>query len=113
MVRLPLHSGADSSAVARRGELTHAAPYAGAAALLVLRIYCALTLPTNSDEPQHLHVVWAWTEGLLPYRDVFDNHAPLFQLLCAPLLAWLGERAAIVARMRLSMIPLYFGARSR
>jgi hypothetical protein len=64
----------------------------------------------NSDEPQHLHVVWTWTEGLLPYRDVFDNHAPLFQWLCAPLLAWLGERADIVALMRLAMIPIYFGA---
>ncbi len=83
---------------------------AAAAALLALRVHCASTLAMNSDEPQHLHVVWAWAEGLLPYRDVFDNHAPLFQLLCAPLLAWLGERADAVALMRLAMIPLFFGA---
>ena len=80
------------------------------AAVVALRAYCAFTLSMNSDEPQHLHVVWAWTQGLVPYRDVFDNHAPLFQLLCAPLLAWLGERADIVALMRLAMIPLYLGA---
>ena len=79
------------------------------AALIALRVYCAFTLFMNSDEPQHLHIVWAWTQGLVPYRDVFDNHAPLFQLLCAPLLAWLGERADIVALMRLAMIPLYVG----
>lgn len=101
-------------AASRSGERRHDFALAGvliaAALLLALRIYCALTLPMNSDEPQHLHVVWAWTQGLLPYRDVFDNHAPLFQLLFAPLLAWLGERADIVALMRLAMIPIYFGA---
>ena len=80
------------------------------AALVALRVYCAFTFAMNSDEPQHLHVVWAWTQGLLPYRDVFDNHAPLFQLISAPLLGWLGERSDIVALMRLAMVPLYFGA---
>ena len=83
---------------------------AAIALLLALRIDNAFSLAANSDEAQHLHVVWAWTEGLLPYRDVFDNHAPLFSLLCAPILALIGERADVVAWMRLWMIPLYFGA---
>ena len=83
---------------------------AAAAALLALRVKTAFTLSMNSDEPQHLHVVWAWTQGLVPYRDVFDNHAPLFHWLCAPLLAAFSERADIVALMRLAMIPLYFAA---
>ena len=30
----------------------------------------------NTDEPQHLHVAWSVAQGLLPYRDVFDNHSP-------------------------------------
>jgi hypothetical protein len=110
MMRLPLPLDADPIARERRGDLARAALFAAVGVLLVLRIHGALTLAMNSDEPQHLHVVWAWTQGLLPYRDVFDNHAPLFQLLAAPLLAWLGERADIVALMRLAMIPLYFGA---
>lgn len=80
------------------------------AALALLRVVRAFTLGPNSDEAQHLHVVWAWTQGLVVYRDVFDNHTPLFHVLCAPLLAWLGERADIIAWMRLAMIPLYFGA---
>src|SRR5512144_27287 len=75
--------------------------------LLALRIWLAFTLRVNSDEPQHLHTVWCWTQGLLPYRDVFDNHAPLFHLLYAPLLAALGERADIVPIMRLAVIPWY------
>lgn len=77
------------------------------AVLLLLRVLYAFTLQVDSDEPQHLHVVWAWTQGLLPYRDVFDNHTPLFQLLLSPLLAALGERADIVPLMRLAMIPFY------
>jgi hypothetical protein len=79
----------------------------GLALLLALRVLFAFTLQVDSDEPQHLHVVWAWTQGLLPYRDVFDNHTPLFQLLMSPLLALLGERADIVPLMRLAMIPFY------
>ena len=93
----------DSTAArSRRGLLL-----SGFALLLALRVLFAFTLQVDSDEPQHLHVVWAWTQGLLPYRDVFDNHTPLFQLLMAPLLALLGERADIVPLMRLAMIPFY------
>lgn len=62
----------------------------------------------DSDESQHLHVIWAWTHGLVQYRDVFDNHMPLFHLLCAPILALLGESATDLYWMRLLMLPLYF-----
>ncbi|MEA3145055.1 MAG: hypothetical protein QOI53_476 [Verrucomicrobiota bacterium] len=51
--------------------------------LLGLRWFYVNDQPWNSDEPQHLHVVWAWANGMLPYKDVFDNHSPLFQDLCA------------------------------
>jgi hypothetical protein len=75
--------------------------------LLVLRGCYIYSYPWNSDESQHLHVVWAWANGLLPYRDIFDNHTPLFHLLCAPLFAVLGERADIVEPMRWAMAPLF------
>lgn len=97
------------AAAARNRRRRAVAVAAIAVVLALLRIARALTLGPNSDEAQHLHVVWAWTQGLLVYRDVFDNHMPLFHALCAPLLAWFGERADIVACMRLAMIPLYFG----
>jgi len=32
-------------------------------AALVLRILYALHHRVDSDEPQHLHVVWSWTQG--------------------------------------------------
>jgi hypothetical protein len=60
----------------------------------------------ESDEPQHLHVVWGWTQGQVQYRDFFDNHTPLFHMLCAPLLRFLGERADILIPMRIAMLPL-------
>jgi hypothetical protein len=79
----------------------------GVLALLALRLASAWSLRVDSDEPQYLHVSWAWTQGFLPYRDFFDNHTPLFQLLMSPLLALLGARADIVPCMRTAMIPFW------
>lgn len=74
---------------------------------LVLRLLYLWHYRIDSDEPQHLHVVWAWTQGLLPYRDVFDNHSPLFQALYAPLFHLLGVRADILLPMRAGELPLF------
>jgi hypothetical protein len=76
---------------------------------LIVRALYTWHYRIDSDEPQHLHVVWAWTRGLLPYRDVFDNHAPLFQALCAPLFALFGVRADILLPMRAVELPLFAG----
>lgn len=81
-----------------------------AVALLVvvgLRIRYASQIHFNSDEPQHLHVVWGWANGLLQYKDVFDNHAPLFDMILAPVLRLVGERPDVVIWMRLAMLPLF------
>src|SRR5881296_1513276 len=88
-----------------RGE--QGALLALSAAMLVLRVVYALAYPVDTDEPQHLHIAWAWTKGLLPYRDVFDNHAPLFHMLSAPLVALIGETPRVLVLMRLAMIPLF------
>ncbi|HEY6866730.1 MAG TPA: hypothetical protein VI792_05700 [Candidatus Eisenbacteria bacterium] len=90
--------------MSRRGGWTAAL---AVAALLALRVAYARHLEFDSDEPQHLHVAWAWTRGLVPYRDVFDNHAPLFALASAPLLARLGERADVLVPMRLALFPVF------
>jgi hypothetical protein len=79
----------------------------GVAVLVAMHIVYAFVYRVDSDEPQHLHVVWGWAHGLLQYRDLFDNHSPLFQMLCAPLMWVLGEHAWIVIPMRLAMLPLY------
>lgn len=91
------------------GRITRAewviAAIAGAL-LLVIRWFYAHSDIWNSDEPQHLHVVWSWANGYLPYRDFFDNHMPLFHVLSVPLFRALGERADIVLPMRLAMTPI-------
>ncbi|HET6552093.1 MAG TPA: hypothetical protein VFG49_01020 [Dyella sp.] len=71
--------------------------------LLVLRLAWLNAYTLNSDEAQHAHVSWAWTQGLLPYRDVFDNHGPLFGWLHSPLLRWLDNRADVLTWLRLAM----------
>ncbi|MDQ6799453.1 MAG: hypothetical protein M3041_01300 [Acidobacteriota bacterium] len=76
-------------------------------AVVIVRVIAVFHYRIDSDESQHLHVVWAWANGLLQYRDVFDNHMPLFQILFAPLLRAVGERADALIAMRLAMVPLY------
>jgi len=78
-----------------------------AAVTLVMRAIAFFHYRFDSDEPQHLHVVWGWTAGLLQYRDVFDNHAPLFHMAMAPLLRALGERPDILFYMRAPMLVLW------
>ena len=74
--------------------------------LIALHLRYASVFRVDSDEVQHLHVVWGWTQGQLPYRDFFDNHAPLFSWLCAPVLSAFGEKSDIVWRMRLATLPV-------
>jgi len=64
----------------------------------------------DSDEPQHMHVAWGWAHGLAQYRDVFDNHMPLFHLLSSPLFAATGDDPRLLFAARLSMFPLFLGA---
>ena len=75
-----------------------------------IRVYLLRSTPLNSDEPQHLHVAWAWSQGLAPYRDVFDNHTPLFHMLYAPILRLLGETPDVVLWMRLAIVPVAVAA---
>lgn len=76
-------------------------------ALAVLRLCWLNAYPLNSDETQHAHVAWAWTQQLLPYRDVFDNHGPLFGLLYSYALAVIGERLHVLTWLRLAVQPWY------
>ncbi len=55
-----------------------------AAMVLALKVLAIYHFRSDSDETQHAHVVWSWVTGKLQYRDVFDNHMPLFQMACAP-----------------------------
>jgi Dolichyl-phosphate-mannose-protein mannosyltransferase len=88
--------------------------FVGAVTLLVFLVLVKTVnvfhQPFDSDEPQHLHVIWSWVQGHVQYRDVFDNHMPLFQIMLAPIAGLIGERATILYWMRFLMLPLYFVA---
>ena len=76
-------------------------------AMLALRAAWILRRGYDTDEAQHYHVAWAWSEGRALWRDVFDNHMPLFHVLCAPLVGAVGERADALLFGRLAMVPLF------
>lgn len=79
-----------------------------AALVLALRLVAIFLHHLDSDEAQHAHVVWGWATGHLQYRDIFDNHMPLFQMAYAPLMAILGERPDILIFLRFAVLPFYF-----
>ena len=79
----------------------------GIATAIALRVAILFRFRIDSDETQHLHVVWGWSHGLVQYRDLFDNHMPLFQLLSVPLLRFAGERPEALIAGRLAMLPLF------
>ncbi|MEX1827358.1 ArnT family glycosyltransferase [Luteibacter sp. CQ10] len=79
----------------------------GLVALLGIRLSWLSAYPLNSDEPQHAHVAWSIAQGAIPYRDVFDNHGPLFSTMYSVLLSALGERPDILWCLRLAVVPWY------
>lgn len=80
------------------------------AAAIAARLAFIFAHRIDSDEPQHLHVAWAWSRGLVQYRDVFDNHFPLLHLLFAPLMLVVPESSAVFLLARLAIAPIAIGA---
>ena len=80
------------------------------ALMIVIRVVNILHYRFDSDEPQHLHVIWAWARGFVQYRDLFDNHMPLFHITFAPIFGFIGDRATILYVMRFVLLPMYFVA---
>ena len=80
------------------------------ALMIVLKLINTTTYRFDSDESQHTHVFWAWARGFVQYRDVFDNHMPLFQIMFAPIFGVIGDRATILYWMRFILLPMYFVA---
>jgi len=104
--------------LARRGaayfEMSGPGEFVSATILFALMIAIRIANITrynfNSDEPQHLHVIWGWARGLVQYRDLFDNHMPLFHIMFAPIFGLIGDRATILYVMRFILLPMYFVA---
>jgi Dolichyl-phosphate-mannose-protein mannosyltransferase len=80
------------------------------ALMIVVRVVNILHYRFDSDEPQHLHLIWGWARGFVQYRDLFDNHMPLFHIAFAPMFGVIGDRATILYQMRFLLLPMYFVA---
>jgi hypothetical protein len=78
--------------------------------MIVIRVVNILRYRFDSDESQHLHVIWGWARGFIQYRDLFDNHMPLFHITMAPIYGLIGDRATILYEMRFILLPMYFVA---
>src|SRR6185295_2889679 len=70
-----------------------------------VRCWFVIAHKIDSDEPQHLHVVWALSRGLVLYRDVFDNHLPLLHLVFAPVMRIMPESSEVFRLMRVAIAP--------
>jgi hypothetical protein len=77
------------------------------ALLVVFKIINTARYQFDTDESQHLHVIWGWARGFIQYRDLCDNHMPLFQILFAPIYGLIGDRATVLVSMRFVLLPLY------
>jgi hypothetical protein len=84
-------------------------PLAVIGLLLAVRCVAVFQLQADSDETQHLHMVYGWLNGELPYRDRFDNHTPLLYLIFLPLAALAGETPQIVLLARIAEFPISLG----
>jgi hypothetical protein len=81
-----------------------------AALIIGFKVLAIYHYRSDSDETQHAHVVWNWVTGNVQYRDVFDNHMPLFQLAMAPVMRLIGQRPDVMIILRWTMLPLYFAS---
>ncbi len=66
----------------------------------------ARTQPLDFDEYQHLHVAWCWTQGMVPYRDFWDNHPPLLHVALAGIQGVFGETTETIFTARATMFVL-------
>ena len=74
--------------------------------MVVYKIVNMVCYRFDSDESQHMHVIWAWARGFVQYRDVFDNHMPFFQIMFAPIFGLVGDRPTILYWMRFILLPM-------
>jgi hypothetical protein len=76
------------------------------ALLSILIVFNSACRFFDHDEFEHLHTAWYLQQGDLPYRDVYQNHHPLFWPLLLPLLEVFGHSVAAVMSGRVLMLMM-------
>jgi hypothetical protein len=97
-IAMPASSGRKQGLTLRLADyfgLSYPHEFSSACSLFIALIFLRVATTTHYkfaiDESQHLHVVWGWARGFVQYRDLADNHMPLFHILCAPIYKLIGE----------------------
>lgn len=67
---------------------------------LAIRVGMLVNHGIDPDESQHLHAAWLVSQGVVPYRDFWEHHPPIFYWLMAPALRWLPEGPAVYLATR-------------
>ncbi|HQO35867.1 MAG TPA: hypothetical protein PLG59_14485, partial [bacterium] len=62
-----------------------------AATVLLIRIPEFLYRLFDPDEFEHLHAAFCTNQGMVPYRDFFEHHTPLFWIFLQPLYLLLDD----------------------
>jgi hypothetical protein len=107
-VLAPPRSQTSGGAALPRSAVAILNTVAAAGTLLAAHIALIVLYRIDSDEPQHLHVAWEWSRGMVPYRDFFDNHMPLFHFLTSPLPHYVQDWSLLYVA-RWAMLPLVAG----
>ncbi len=114
MLASPIRGRAFPRRIADYFGLSYPHEFTSAVSLFIALIFLRVITVTHDrfaiDESQHLHVIWGWARGFVQYRDLADNHMPLFQLLFAPIYKLIGDRGTILYWMRTILQSLYIVA---
>ena len=54
----------------------------------------------DHDEVEESHVIWALSQGVIPYRDIHNIHMPLLWMLAWPVMVWLPRTFEAVLALR-------------
>jgi len=61
---------------------------------------CVFSSGIDSDEVEHAHITWSVSEGIMPYRDVRQNHMPMIWAVFSPMMVVLPHSVAMLIVFR-------------
>ena len=64
----------------------------------------------DADEVEHTHVIWSMNQGIMPYRDLHQVHAPLLWIVCAPIVRWMPSDVETIVVLRALCLAAFAGA---
>ena len=69
-----------------------------------------ISIYIDQDELENLHCSWMISKGLVPFRDFWQHHSPLFWITLAPVIQLFKPSILIINISRISAISTYLGS---